>query len=102
MNFKNNKGFIKWLFLILLAVIALGYFGFDLRTIIESEPVQDNLSYLWGIGVTVWNEYLSQPVLYFWHNIFIDLLWETFVENMERLKAGQATTAEQLAPEIMR
>lgn len=102
-NFKNNNGgFVKWILLILIAIIVLSYLGFDLRAIVESEGTQNNLMYVWGIGVIVWYEYLSQPVLYFWHNIFIDLLWESFIENMERIKAGQATTIEEMAPEIMK
>ena len=102
LNFKNdNRGVIKWIFLILIAIIVLSYFGFDLRAIVESDRTQNNLGYVWGIGVTVWNEYLSQPILYFWHNIFIDLLWESFIENMERIKAGQPTTIEDLSPALM-
>ena len=101
MKFKNdNKGLIKWIIIILIAVIVLSFFGFDLRTIIESDLTQNNLGYLWGIGVTVWNEYLSRPILYFWHNIFINLLWDSFVENMERIKAGKPTTIEEMAPQL--
>jgi hypothetical protein len=99
MNFKNdNRGLIQWIILILIAVIILSYFGFDLRSIVESDTSQGNLSYLWGLGVTTWNSYLAQPVLYFWHNIFIDLLWDSFVENMQRIKAGQSTTIEDMSP----
>jgi len=101
-NFKNNnRGLVKWLFLILIAVIILSYFGFNLREIVESDSIQNNLSYLWGMGMTVWNEYLFQPVLYFWQDIFIDLLWKSWIENMERIKNGQATTMEEMAPEIL-
>ena len=100
-NFKNKKGgFTSWIILILIAVIVLSYLGFDLRAIIESDETQNNLGYLWGLGVMVWNDYLSRPVLYFWHNIFIDLLWESFVENMDRIKAGQPTTIEEMSPNL--
>jgi len=101
LNFQNNeKGFIKWLVIILIAVIILSYFGFNLRAIVESDLTQNNLGYLWGLGVTVWNNYLSVPILYFWNNIFLDLLWSSFVENMNRIKNGQPTTIEELAPAI--
>ena len=101
MKFKHDKrGLIQWIIIILIAVIVLSYFGFDLRAIIESERTQNNLGYLWGLGVTVWNEYLSYPILYFWHNIFIDLLWNSFVDNMERIKAGQPTTIEEMTPQL--
>jgi len=101
MKFKNDKrGLVKWIVIVLIAVIVLSYFGFDLKAIIESEGTQNNLGYLWGLGVIVWNEYLSLPILYFWHNIFINLLWSSFVENMERIKNGQPTTIEELAPQL--
>jgi len=101
LNFQNSeKGFIKWLIIILIAVIILSYFGFNLRAIVESDLTQNNLGYLWGLGVTVWNNYLSVPILYFWNNIFLDLLWSSFVENMNRIKNGQPTTIEELAPAI--
>jgi len=99
MNFKNdNRGLVKWILIVVIAVIILSYFGFDLRSIVEADATQDNLGYVWGGVVMVWNEYLSTPVLYFWHNIFIDLLWDSFVENMERIKVGQPTTIEEMSP----
>ncbi|MFH1402120.1 MAG: hypothetical protein ABIG87_00665 [Patescibacteria group bacterium] len=103
MNFKNdNRGLVKWIIIILIAIIILSYFGFDLRAIVGSDATQNNLSYVWGLAVTVWNDYLSRPILYFWHNIFIDLLWESFVDNMNRIKNGEPTTIENLAPEIVK
>ena len=99
MEFKNdNRGLIQWIVIVLIAVIVLSFFGFDLRSIIESDLTQNNIGYLWGLGVMVWNDYLSQPILYFWHNIFINLLWDSFIENMERIKAGETTTIGELAP----
>lgn len=101
MKFKNdNRGLIKWIVIIVIAVIVLSYFGFDLRSIVESDATQNNLGYVWGGVVTVWNEYLSQPILYFWNNIFIDLLWNSFVDNMGRIKEGRATTIEDMSPQL--
>lgn len=100
-KFRNDeRGLIQWIIIVLIAVIALSYFGFDLHAIIESESTQGNLDYLWGLGVTVWNEYLSRPILYFWHNIFIDLLWNSFIDNLEKIKAGQPTTIEEMTPQL--
>ncbi|MEA2112862.1 MAG: hypothetical protein U9P50_02730 [Patescibacteria group bacterium] len=101
MNFKNdNRGLIKWILIIIIAIIVLSYFGFDLRSIIESDQTQGNLGYVWGGVVMVWDTYLSQPILYFWHNIFIDLIWDAFVENMERIKDGQPTTIQDMVPQL--
>jgi len=86
----NQKGgFIKFLVLFIIVIIVISYFGIDLRAIVESPETQGNLGYVWGLAVTVWEGYLERPLLYFWNNIFIDLLWESFVSNLERIKDGQ-------------
>ncbi len=98
--FTNTQGgFVKTIIIVVIAVIVLGYFGFDLRTIIESESVQKNLLYVWNFVVNVWENYLQRPALYLWNDIFIDLIWESFVDNMERIKDGEPTVLEQNAPE---
>lgn len=100
-KFKNEqRGLIKWLFLIIIAVIILSYFGFDLRSIIESEQSQANFEYLWGGGLYLWENYLSDPILYFWHNIFLDLLWSAFVENLDNIKNGQSIINSEFVPEL--
>jgi hypothetical protein len=30
--------------------------------------------------------------LYFWNNIFLDLLWSAFIKNMDLIKQGQSPT----------
>ena len=83
---KDNRGLVQWIFIIIIAIIILSYFGFDLRSIIEADGTQNNLEYTWGGVVMVWERYLASPVLYFWQNIFLDLIWSAFVENWESLK----------------
>ncbi len=63
---QKNRGLIKLLLLIIVAIIVLGYFRIDLRSIIESEAVQTNLDYAWAL------------VVKFWDQIVIDLIWENF------------------------
>jgi len=94
MNIKTQTGLMKTIIIIIIAVIILGYFGFDLRTIIESESVQQNLIYAWSFVVNIWENYLQRPALYLWNDIFIDLIWESFVDNMERIKGGKPTDIE--------
>jgi len=99
MKINTQTGLMKTVIIVIIAVIILGYFGFDLRTIIESDSVQQNLIYVWNFVVNVWNNYLERPALYLWNDIFIDLIWESFVDNMERIKDGQPTDIELNAPE---
>ncbi len=100
-KFKNdNRGLVKWVFIIIIAIIILSYLGFDLRAIVESEGTQNNLNYVWGGVVMIWDNYLSDPVLYFWNNIFLNLIWSAFVENMEVIKSGGSLINPDLIPQL--
>ncbi len=88
-KFKNdNRGLVKWIFLIVIAIIILSYFGFDLRAIVEDDGTQDNIGYVWGGVVHVWEGYIKEPFDYLWNDIFIDLIWDVAVENLKRIKDG--------------
>jgi hypothetical protein len=100
LRINKQQGLIKLIIIIIIAIIILSYFGFDLQAIVESPESQGNLGYVWGLLASLWNNYLMQPVLYFWNNIFIDLLWETFISNFERIKAGEATDFELNTPSV--
>ena len=97
-NPKKQSGFIKFIIIIIIAIIILSYFGFNLRAIVESPTTQGNLGYVWGGVVFVWDTWLVGPVSYLWNDIFINLLWDSFIDNMKKIKAGEPTTIEELAP----
>ncbi|PIP73888.1 MAG: hypothetical protein COW88_00490 [Candidatus Lloydbacteria bacterium CG22_combo_CG10-13_8_21_14_all_47_15] len=90
----QERGLIKYILLFIIFVIILGYFNIDLRGIIEKPEVQKNLAYIKEAGQNIWqniilplwHNYLSEPVLYFWQNIFIDIVWRAFTEGLEILK----------------
>lgn len=84
-----SQGFIKFIILLIIAVIVLGYFGISLRTVFkEGGATRDNLEYAWQIVRTVWENYLRAPAYYCW-NVFYNLLWRSFVENAERIREGK-------------
>ena len=97
---KKQGGFIKLLVLFVILIVIISYLGIDLRAIVQSPETQGNLGYVWGLVVTVWDNYLERPVLYFWNNIFINLLWESFVNNMERIKNGGSFDFIPTAPSV--
>ena len=51
---KRNAGFIKLIVLIVVVLVVLGFFGYNLRDIVNSATVRANLAYLWSIIVAVW------------------------------------------------
>jgi hypothetical protein len=68
-----QKGFIKTILIIVVALIILGYFGYNLRDIINSPTVQDNLSFGKEVSIKVWQSFLRVPILFLW-NIIISLI----------------------------
>lgn len=71
---KNNQdGFIKIIVIVIVIVILLGVFNINLRGILESEMVQNNLQYLWELIVYVW-----EIIKNIWNSYFRDyfeLVW---------------------------
>jgi len=64
---ETNKGFIKMIIVIIIALIILGYF-FNIRItdILNSANVQSNLSWFWGLIVKIWN-FISYPFMFIWN-----------------------------------
>jgi hypothetical protein len=71
-----KKGLIKTILLIIVALIVLGYFGFNVGDIIKSPTVQANLNTAWDFVMKIWNDYLAAPCLYVWNNFFVGVLWK--------------------------
>lgn len=80
-NFKqlkksSNKGLIKAIIVIIIALIVLGYFGFNVEDIINSSTVQANLHSAWNFVVMIWDKFLSVPFTYIWDKIIVGILWK--------------------------
>lgn len=100
LRINPQSGLIKLIVIIVIAVLILSYFSIDLKSIVESEQSKKNFSYITN-GITyVWDKYLSKPTLYFWNNIFIGILWETFKGSMDNIKNGEPTNIQRLAPNV--
>lgn len=72
---KDSRGLVKAILLIVVALVVLGFFGYNLRDIVDSPTVSENLRYAWGLVVKLWNVVLVRPALWLWDNVVIDLLW---------------------------
>ncbi len=84
----TNQGLIKFIILLIIAIIVLGFFGISLKAVFMKETVQENLWFVWNGARYVWDNYLAGPANYAW-NIFYNLLWRSFVENAERIRGGK-------------
>lgn len=85
---------IKYIILGLIAILALSFFGYDIQNIVEAPGTQKNLNYVGGGVVTVWEKYLEYPIKYFWNNIFIGILWNSFMHNLGKVNSGAPTELE--------
>ena len=92
-------GLVRTIVIILTALLVLAYFGFNLRNIVNSPTFQDNWSFLWNGIVNIWDNYLSGPAIYLW-NIFVNLIWNPAIDNLEKMKNNEPTTVNTASPRL--
>ena len=88
-GYNTNSGLVRLIILIVIALLVLSYFNIDIKSTVEKPQTQQNVGYVKGVALNVWNNFLSKPVLYFWNNIFVGLLWSAFQNNIDLIKKGK-------------
>ncbi len=96
----TNRGLIRTIILIVIALLILSYFGLNLRSIANSETGQDNFGYVKEVILNVWNKYLKRPAQYLWYDIFLKLIWNPAIDNLTKLKDGEAHDIQSSAPRL--
>ena len=97
--YETRLPLAAWLPLSIISRISF-FFDFSVREAVEDEQTQDNFSYISTNAISFWNSHLKTTAHYLWDDVFIDLLWESFTENLTRLKDGEPTIFEELAPNV--
>lgn len=100
---KGNKqsGRIRWIIIIIIGLVIASYYSnFSVKDVVENEQTQENYHYIKDQTQEIYDEHLSSRIIYFWNEIFIKLLWSSFVENMERIKAGEQILPAENAPYV--
>ncbi|MCL5782142.1 MAG: hypothetical protein M1459_02170 [Patescibacteria group bacterium] len=100
---KSNTrrgGILKTVLIIVAILIILGYFGFNLRTIVASPTVHDNLVYVWELIKTGWNDYLKAPFNYLWNNFWMPYIWNPFIDTLIRMQGGGPAVPIDTAPQL--
>jgi hypothetical protein len=64
MKTLNRGGVVRTVLIIVALLIVLGYFGFNLRDIVNSPVVKDNLNFAKEVTVNIWDNYLKVPTKY--------------------------------------
>ncbi|MDH5442419.1 MAG: hypothetical protein OEX08_02345 [Candidatus Nomurabacteria bacterium] len=88
---REQGGLLKWFLISIAILFALGYFGINLRNISQNDTNRDNVAFVTETSQKVWYQYLSTPFQYLWNDVFVDVLWAAFIDNMQRLRDGQPT-----------
>jgi hypothetical protein len=97
---KTKQGIVKTVILIIIALLILSYYGFDLKQTVESPTTQSNFSYATKFVVNVWHTYLERPAKYIWNEIFLKLIWHSAVTNLENINNNQPMEMQQQAPQL--
>lgn len=94
MTTQNNQRGISILGVLFWGVVlmfVLSYFNISIKAVVESPVAQENLDYVESGTRNLWSEYLKEPASYLWNDIWIDIFWKSFVNNMERIRDGKPT-----------
>ncbi|HEU0085839.1 MAG TPA: hypothetical protein VFQ59_02670 [Candidatus Paceibacterota bacterium] len=91
-------GILKIIFWIAIIILVLSYFKINIRDVVESPETQENVQYVTDSSKTVWERYLEEPAGYVWNTIIVGLLWEAFINNLERVRDGKPTEFEEASP----
>jgi hypothetical protein len=91
---------IKYIILIIILIAVLSYFGINIKSIVESDIFKENFGYVWNWCKYVWETYLAGPAKYLWNDVFVDLLWNSFIDNLKRIKGGKSPEIIEYAPSI--
>jgi len=97
---KTDQGLIKWIIIIVIALIILGYYGFDVKKAVQSPTSQSNLTYVQQIISNVWHNYLQKPASYLWKEVFLKLIWYPALDNLKKIGNNEPTSIDKEAPKL--
>lgn len=88
---SGERGFLRLIIIIIVALLVISYFGINIRQVVESPTTKDNFAYTATTTVSVWNNYLKTPVTYVWDKIFVELIWKPAIANLGNQVMGTST-----------
>lgn len=103
MNNFNTKRGISILGILLLGVIiilVLSYFKVSVKDVVESDTGQENINYVKEGTQSFWDKYLSEPADYLLNDVWVNIFWKGFINNMERIRDGKPTDYEEAADNL--
>lgn len=79
---QTGFGLLRFLLGVVLIIVFISLLGYSVeQDVVQNEAVQSNFSYVISWLGGLWDNHLASPILYVWNDIFIDLLWQPFVQS---------------------
>ena len=100
---KNKNSGLSIIGIIILGfvvLLVLSYFKISVKSVVESPTGQENIDYVTTNTRSLWNDYLKVPASYLWNDVFIEIFWNSFIDNMKAIKNNIPTNVENAAPHI--
>jgi len=76
---------------IIIALIILGYFGFNIVDVLNSPNVQANLNWAWNIVLIIWS-YISAPIVWLWNTFVVGILWNLIQAGLNQMPPISTST----------
>jgi hypothetical protein len=93
----RERGIVTTIIVIVVALLVLSYYGFNLRSTVESPTTQSNFSYAWNGVEYVWDTYLKTPATYL-YTTFINDIWNPSLQDIQKINDNQLPSGEQNPP----
>ena len=86
--------------LFVIILVILGYFDISVKSVVEKPETQENLNYVRGGVMGIWDKYLAKPASYLWNDVWLPYFWRPFIDNMGRIRDKMPTDYDLNAPTV--
>ena len=102
-NFDNKNRGISILGILVLGfllILTLSYFNISIKGVVQGPAGQENIGYVKGATKSLWTRYLAEPAHYLWKDVWVDIFWKTFIQDMKNIRDGLPTTIDKATPRV--
>jgi len=87
----KNRGLIKLILLVVIALLLLSYFGISVRQVATSDTSKENFSYVWEVlkqmgtyAVDFYHQYLAKSVMWAWDNLIKTYIIQPLLGGLDK------------------
>lgn len=83
-----QQGLIRFLILLVIAVIVLSIVGVSLDEVFENKLVRSNFGFIFKWSRYIYDRFLEKPIS-ITIRLWKDLVWDTFLQTIDNLRQGR-------------